>query len=590
MRNEIEEALATPERGTAALPERSEGRRQTWVAGIAGLLAGFAATALLLSPSAERPVTRFVISTDGLTVLGRHVFAVSHDGRTIAYLKNGQLNLRNMDRLETTALPGTDGARSPAFSPNDQWIAFWSDGLKKAPVGGGTPVSLSAASNPLGVSWVGDTIYFAEARGILRVSANGGEPEVVVEPEENEQLSFPRLLPDGRTLLFTLTRSGQSNRLIMSHSLVTGARRVLVDGGSDARYLPTGHLVYRVGATLQAVPFDLDALEVAGGATTVVEGVAPVVGRTDSAGAHFAVSESGSLVYLAGGIADNRLVWVSRQGVSEPLSAPPAAYAGARISPDEARLATEIDGDIWLFDIARGAMSRLTFTADNSRPLWTPDGEKIVFASRKSGADQLFWQPADGSGEAEQLTTGELDRHPDAISPDGAVTFHEHHPVNQTDLWILEMEGDREPRPFLRTEFHERTAEVSRDGRWLAYTSDESGQSEVYVRPYPNGGAKILVSTGGGGNPVWSRDGRELFYRDGDQLMSVPVDSSDELTVGTPTLLVESSFFGPDFIDNTFDVAAGVRFLVVESNIRARGELQIVLNWFQELERLVPTN
>ena len=334
----------------------------------------------------------------------------------------------------------------------------------------GTPVSLCAASNPLGVSWAGDAIYFAEPRGILRVSANGGEPEVVVEPEENEQLFFPRLLPDGRTLLFTLTRAGQSNRLIMSHSLDTGERRVLVDGGSDARYLPTGHLVYRVGATLQAVPFDLDALEVAGGASTVVEEVAPVVsGRGDRGEAHFAVSESGSLVYLSGGIEDSRLVWVNRQGVSEPLSAPPAAYGGAQISPDGARLAVWLDADIWLYDIARGAMSRLTFTVDNSRIVWTPDGEAIVFASRRSGADQLFWQRADGSGEAEQLTTGELARHPDAISADGAVlTFHEHHPDNNTDLWVLEMEGDREPRPFLRTEFHERVADVSPDGRWLA--------------------------------------------------------------------------------------------------------------------------
>ena len=363
-------------------------------------------------------------------------------------------------------MPGTDGARNTVFSPDGQWIAFWSDGLKKAPVGGGTPVSLCAASGPLGVSWAGDTIYFAEpTRGIFRVPANGGEPEVVVEPEENEQLFFPRLLPDGRTLLFTLTRAGQSNRLIMSHSLDTGERRVLVDGGSDAHYLPTGHLVYRVGATLQAVPFDLDVLEVAGGATTVVEEVAPVFAAVDRGGAHFAVSESGSLVYLSGGIDDRRLVWVNRQGVSESLSAPPAAYAGARISPDGARLAIQLESDIWLYDVARGAMSRLTFTADNTRPVWTPDGEKIVFASRRNGADQLFWQPADGSGEAEQLTTGELDRHPDAISPDGSVlAFHEHHPYN-TDLWVLEMEGDREPRPFLRTEFHERVADVSPDGR-----------------------------------------------------------------------------------------------------------------------------
>jgi len=497
-----------------------------------------------------------------------------------------------MDRLETTALPGTDGAGNLAFSPDGQWIAFVSDGLKKAPMGGGTPISLCAAVGVNGVSWVGDAIYFAEARGILRVSANGGDPEVVVEPEESEQIFFPQLLPDGRTLVFTVARAGQSNFLIMSQSLDTGERRMLVDGGSDARYLATGHLVYRVGATLQAVPFDLDGLEVAGGATTVVEEVAAVVGAVDRGGAHFAVSGSGNLVYFSGGIEDNRLVWLNRQGVREALSAPPAAYGSTQISPDGAQLAIQLEGDIWLYDIARGAMSRLTFTADNLYPVWTPDGEKIVFGSRRNGADQLFWQPADGSGEAEQLTTGELDRHPDAISPDGAVlVFHEHHPDNNTDLWVLEMEGHREPRPFLRTEFHERIADVSSDGRWLAYTSNESGENEVYVRPFPDGGAKTLVSTGGGGNPVWSRDGRELFFRNGDRLMAVPVHSGDELTVGAPAFLFESSFAAPVLAPNQVDVTAnGERFLVVESIIGARGELQVVLNWFEELERMVPTN
>ena len=249
-----------------------------------------------------------------------------------------------------------------------------------------------------------------------------------------------------------------------------------------------------------------------------------------------------------------------------------------------------LDDDIWLYEMTRGAMSRLTFTADNSRPEWTPDGEAIVFASRRSGVDQVFRQPADGSGEVEQLTTGELERHPDAFSPDGSVlTFHEHHPDNLTDLWVLEMEGDHEPRPFLRTEFHERNGKVSPDGRWLAYTSDESGETEVYVRPFPDGGGKILISTGGGGNPVWSADGRELFYRDPDRVMAVPVHLGDELTVDAPTFLFESTFYDPIIAPDAFDVAAdGERFLVVESNAIERGELHIVLNWFEELERLVP--
>ena len=241
---EIEDVLADPDSHDRSASSPSGGRRVVLLASTVSLLAGIVATALVLSRSTERPVTRFSISHQDLTTYSRHGVAISPDGRTLAFTRNGQLHLRNLDRLETTALPGTARARSLAFSPDGQWIAFESNGLKKAPVGGGTPVNLSPDSRQHGISWVDDTIYFAEyaaERGrIVRMSANGGAPEVLVEPEENERLYFPRLLPDGRTLLFTVARGGQSNPLIVSHSLDTGERRVLVDGGSDARYLPSG--------------------------------------------------------------------------------------------------------------------------------------------------------------------------------------------------------------------------------------------------------------------------------------------------------------------------------------------------------------
>ena len=540
-------------------------------------------------------MTRFTISPEDLTFRSRHGLAISPDGRTLAFTRNGQLYLRDLDRLETTALPGTEGARSLAFSPDGQWIAFESNGLKKSPVSGGTPVNVSPASRQHGISWVDDKIYFAEwgsAQGrIVRMSANGGEPEVLVEPEDNERLYFPRLLPDGHTLVFTSKKVGQSKPLIMSYSLDTGERQVLVDGGSDAHYLSSEHLVYRVGFTLQAVRFELDALEVAGGASTVVEGVAPVVGGGDRGGAQFAVSESGSLFYLSGDIGDQPVVWVDRQGEREPLALPPALYRDARISPDETSLAILLDDDIWLYDITRGAMSRLTFTADNNRHFWTPDGKAIVFDSQRNGTDHVFWQPADGSGEAEQLTTGELDRHPEAISPDGSfLVFHEHYPENQTDLWVLEMNGDGETRLFLRTEFFERFAEVSPDGRWLAYVSNESGEAEVQVRPFPDGGGKTIVSTDSGSRPAWSADGRELFYSEGRRVMAVPVELGEELTVGAPTFLFQASFDHPIFA-SAFDVTAdGERFVLVESPSQARAELHVVLNWFEELKRLVPTD
>ena len=311
-------------------------------------------------------------------------------------------------------------------------------------------------------------------------------------------------------------RGGLVSRILSSWRIpwTRGSAGVLVDGGSDAHYLSFGHLVYRVGSTLQGVRFDLPALEVVGGATTVIEGVAPVVGGGDRGGAQFAVSESGSLFYLSGGLADSSLVWVDRQGEREPLALPPGLYRGARISPDGTSLATLRDDDIWLYDITRGAMSRLTFTADNSFAFWTPDGKAIVFASQRNGTGHVFWQPADGSGEAEQLTTGDLDRHPEAISPDGSViAFHEHYPDYTTDLWVLEMDGDRETRLFLDTAFYERFAEVSPDGRWLAYVSDESGQAEVQ-RPFPDGGGKSIVSTDGGFQPrVVSGRSRAILSR-----------------------------------------------------------------------------
>ena len=593
VRVEIERATSMPALLSPAVPRR--GRRLVWAAGVLGLLSGIAVTALFVPAPAEVAVTRFAIPvTGGLTRRG-HVVAISPDGRNVAYSANAELHLRAMDQVGSEALPGTRGGSNPAFSPDGRWIAFSSDGsLKKVQASGGIPVTLCAVQNPPALSWeMDDAIYFGGARAILRVAASGGEPEVIIAVKEGERASFPRLLPDGNTLLFTLRRTGESNPLIMSHDLDGGRQRLLVDGGSDARYLATGHLVYRVGDALHVVPFDVESLEVAAtGAIAVVDDVSPTFSAgDDTGGAQFSVSDNGSLVYIQGALVDVGLLWVNRQGESEPVPASAGNYQGARISPDGARLAIVLNRDIWLYDISRSALSRLTFTADNSRAVWRPDGQRVVFASTRSGVDQLFWKAADGSGEAERLTTGELPRHPDAISPDGSlVVFHEHDPQNRTDLWVLELDGSREARPFLRTEFHERLAAVSPNGRWLAYTSDESGREEVYARPFPNGGAKVLISTDGGGGPVWSKGGRELFYRNSNRLMAVEVSSGDELTPGVVTLLFEKSFPISNFVPNRFDATpGGERFLVLESRGGGAAEIQVVLNWFEELERLVPT-
>jgi eukaryotic-like serine/threonine-protein kinase len=598
---EIEEALARPADRSAPVPRSS--KPAVW-GGAVGLLAGIAAAWILMPSSPAPPVTRFTIPSEGVSIRSRHALAVSPDGRILAFTRNGQLHLRNLDRLETTALPGTDGARSLAFSPDGQWIAFESlesGGLQKSPVSGGTPVSLTATTRQHGVSWVDDTIYFAEwvsgPGRIVRMSSNGGETEVLVEPKENERLYFPRLLPDGRTLLFTVARSGSSKFTVETQSLATKDRRVLVDGGSDAHYLASGHLVYRVGSTLQAARFDVDTLEVKGPAATVVEGVMPVVGGGDRGGAQYAVSDSGTLFYLAGEAQNQRLAWVDRKGKSEPLAFPLALYGGATLSPDERMLAVELDRDIWIYDIFRGSTRRLTFTEDNGFPLWTPDGQYVLFASNRRGVDQIFRRRSDGSGEAEPLTTGELRRHPDSVSPDGSsVVFHEHHPDHGTDIWTLDLDANHESRLFLRTPFDEQLGTVSPDGRWLAYVSNESGGNEVYVTPFPAGGSKTPISTGssgdviwsGVGSPVWSADGKDLFYRDGNRLMAVSVELGDTIRVGVPTFLFESPFTSP-VTTNAFDVTAdGERFLVMAANETAAVELHVVLNWYSELERILP--
>jgi len=600
-RLEMEETMAEPvgaSRVTAGEAPTAWPAKLAW--GLVGIVLGAVVAALIMQPSPEtRSAMRFTLNLpEGLRLsgAGRRAVAISPDGRKLAYTADNRIYVRDMARLEAEVLTGTDGGRDLAFSPDGQWIAFWTDqgGLKKVAVSGGAPLALCSSGITYGVSWdTEDTIYYGQGPdGIFRVSADGGDPELVVEAELGEEAGFPQLLPTQNDLLFTLRGGAAGEGLVVAESLSSGERRVIVRGARDARYLPTGHLVSAVEADLQVVSFDVDRLEVRGVPATLVEGV--LASPAGTAGAIYTVSEAGSLAYVQDVQSDTQLFWVDRQGGRTSLDVPSGSYRSAQLSPDGTRVALQRDQDIWIYDVQRSTVDRLTATADTSSTLvWTPDGKKIVFTSGRDGGHRIFWKNADGTGEAEPLTSGEHDDHPYAVSPDGSVlAFSRLTSDTAQDIWVLPLEGDGEPGVFLGTEFPEWANSFSPDGRWLAFTSGQSGQLEVYVTPHPGPGPRVLISTNGGQAALWSRNGREIFYQEGNDFMAVDVTPGAQPVFGTPHALFEASliptgnYFAPFMYSSTPD---GRGFFIAESTGAERSTIQIVLNWFSEIERLVPS-
>jgi len=435
--------------------------------------------------------------------------------------------------------------------------------------------------------------------GLFRVSAAGGMPKPLTVPDRKKgELShrWPEILPGSKAVLFTIW-TGTTNfdkQRIGVLSLETGERRVLVEGGTYARYVPSGHLVYARAGELLAVPFDLKRLEVTGPPVSILEGVStsPTLGVAQSS-----FSGGGSFAYVPGGPNDGErtLLWVDRNGAARPLPAPPRPYLSPRLSPDGQRLAVGIQGTpgLWLYDLARGTLTRLTEFPFSPHPIWTPDGKYLTFASVVSGAINLYWTLADGSGTAERLTTSEDGQWPGSWSPDGQVlAFSEADPTTGYDIWVLGLQGDRKPRPFLQTPSNEYGPIFSPDGRWVAYVSDESGRQEIYVRPFPGPGGKMQISTDGGLEPVWARDGRELFYRNGDKVMVTAVETQPVFAASKPKLLFEGHY-DPGILafERDYDVSPdGQRFLMVKASDQesVATQLNVVLNWSDELRRLVP--
>ena len=567
--------------------------------------------------------------------------AITPDGSRIVFIageSQNQIYVRAMDQLDARRIAGPATPRLPFISPDGNWIGFFDAPavLKKVSVNGGPPVAIctlvgapgAAGGGPRGASWSpDDTIIFATndaTTGLLRVSAGGGEPEILTKPDPGKGEAdhfWPEVLPGGNAVLFTIVAAGGSpfnsgrsieNAQVAVLDLRTGEQKVLIQGGSNPRYVTTGHIVFGAAGTLRAVVFDLARLEVKSDPIPVLEGIETTV----TGGATFAVSQDGALTYVQGGAASSSemartLVWVDRNGREEAIPAPPRAYLYPKISPDGSRVALDVrdqESDIWVWDFTRTTLTRFTFDPGiDSFPTWTPDGKRIAFASEEAGKSVLAWQAADGTGAVERLTETTTSKTPGSFLPDGTrLLFREVAPQSTGyDISVLGLETPRRTTPLVQTMFTEYNPEVSPDGRWLAYESNESGQFEVYVRPLPDVNAgRWQVSTGGGRQPLWARNGRELFYASlagPRQIMAVPIQPGPTFSFGNPhTIIDRPGYVGAPatpvgLSGRSYDVSTdGQRFLMIKqpSSADAAGPAQIVvvLNWIQELKRLVPTN
>ncbi len=527
---------------------------------------------------------------------GRPSVAISSDGARLVYVavrnRASQLYLRTLDKFEAVLIPGTQGAYDPFFSPDGTWIGFFAENkLKKISLWGSEPIDICDARNPSGGSWGSDdTILFSdsEGRALYRVPAEGGVPQAI-SFRNARYARWPELLPDAKAAIITTAKTGSEVAVLF---LETGEVRTLVKNASHGRYAQSGHIVFVSGNSLLAAPFDLVRLEVTGSAVPILQGV-----RTEDSGVgQFSFSQNGSLVYAAGTAQSiSELVWVDRQGVASRLELAERAYGTSQVSPDGGRLAITVKGpssDIWIYDLVRGTQTRLTVEGSNSSPVWSPDGKRVAFTCSNGGISKLFSKAADDSGEAEELYTTDSYLVPTSYSPDGnMLAFYQSNPDGYTDIWILPLDTEHKPRLFLQDQFTKWGANFSPDGKWIAYTSDESGQYEVYVRPYPGLSGKYPISIAGGEEPVWSPNGQELIYRNGQRWMVVPISLNPKFSAGRPRILFEGDYVntpGP-----SFDISPdGQRFLM----LRPSGEtspdlhLNVVLGWFEELKERVPVD
>ena len=567
----------------------------------------------LVRLTADLPLGRRLASRGGGEV------ALSPDGMRFAIIEEDETGTtrvatRRLDADQFASLPGTEGARTPFFSPDGQWIGFFAGGkLKKVAVQGGSPTTLcDAPGNARGASWGDDGNIIAALNlgtaGLSRISSGGGPPAPVTGMgiEKGESVSYPQVLPGSKAVLFTALAVGLSNpddAEIAVVSLLTGQRKLVQRGGFFARYLASGHLAYMLHDTLYAAPFDPNRVAVTGPAQPVLEDIR-LVGL--AASAHFDCSQTGTCIYLSGKVDRSQAIfWLDSAGKISPLQPDPAYYVTPRFSPDGRRLAFAIgtgqgrDHDLWVKDLEGSTMTRLThMKGSNTHPLWTTDGAHIVFESLLGAYPGPYWIRTDGAGEPQRLTDDSIRRTPYSFSPDGKRLMFSQLSASQSEIWtaLVEVNLDRvrlgKPQLFLRTPSSAFSAKFSPDGHWVVYQSDETGRYEVYVSPFPGPGRKQPVSTGGGWFPIWSRNGRELFFLSPDFRIMVAsyTASGDTFVPGRPRLWSDRRLLRSP--SQNYDLAPdGKRFAVVlaaDGTAETFTQLTVLLNFFDELRRRLP--
>ncbi|HEX4824449.1 MAG TPA: protein kinase [Candidatus Polarisedimenticolaceae bacterium] len=534
----------------------------------------------------------------------RPIIDLSADGRMLLFLAEGNgpvaIMKRPLDRLEATEVPGTTGADEPRLSPDGRWIAFFADGsLRKVPVDGGTAVILAEARAPRGLSWTpdGSLIYSPLYNGALkRVPATGGSPVDVtkLDPARAERSHrWPQVLPGGKTVIFTVgdmsSPGDYDGSKIDAVDLASGKRTTILEGARMARYTAAGYLVYQHQDTLMAVRFDADALKATGSAFAIQEHVG---GETSSGAGFFAVSEAG-VVALAPKDAipsERALVLVDRQGHETELAAPLAEYNLPRVSPDGKTLAVDIgsgasaDDDIYLMDFATQHMQRLTFNQGHGHPLWTPDGKWIIYTRGRSGSVGFAKKAADGTGAEILLKASSTLGFADAWLAGGQRMLLTD-ASESIDVKILEPDLKTITPLFATPTASEYAPAMSPDGRFVAYTSTESGSDEVYVETIPTGGGRWQVSTGGGLDPVWSHDGREIFFLSGVDVMAAAVDTKATFRAEAPKKLFGGQYDLRTPPVRNYDITADGRFLMIKRKFLPGVPRQlVVLDGWQSLD------
>jgi len=524
-------------------------------------------------------------------------FAISPEGRHVVFASrdsnrsNSELYVRNLDSFETQLIPGTTDARQPVFSPDGQSVAFLvgpERAIYRISRNGGAVVKLcETMESPNGLAWTdrGEILFGTDTTGIWSVSENGGIPQPVTSLAPDEAGHWnPSPLPQNRGLLFTVLRLGSGGNAQVALLPPTGPEHQVLFPGQYAAYVSSGHLVFaRSGSSgLFAVPFDLAGLEVQGPPIQLKDTLALNANWQPQ----LRLGENGTLVYAPGDDSKNTVEWVDRDGGLEIVATSERRYHTVHLSPDGKSFAADEAGGgsnhIWVHDLDRGTRALAVSGTSLQIPRFKPDAEVLAY----SNFEDILMKAADGTGDARTLVQKEHIQTELSWSWDGTLlAFTDTHPDTGDDLWILPL--GKSPRPFLATPARENAPAFSPNGKWIAYQSDASGRAEIYVQPFPGPGTRHIISVNGGKEPVWSRDGRELFYRESTALMAVPVETADTFRAGLPARL----FDGPFVADNTghasYDVSPdGKKFLMIRNEEGGLTELRVVLNFPQELKAL----